>query len=178
MNLNNLELILSNEEIQQKNKEIAKLINDKYKDKTPVIVGIMKGSVYFLADITRYLTIPAEIDIMCLSSYGNKAESSGKVKILKDLSIDIDGRDVIILEDIIDTGTTLKYLSNYFKNQNATSVTLMSIFAKEHTNIDHSFLDVVGFVLPNDFLVGYGLDCKNQYRHLPHVYKVLDTKKI
>ncbi len=173
MNYDNLEVLLSNEEILKKVKEIAKDLDKRYAGQSPVVVGIMRGAVYFMTDLTQHMTIDLEVDVMSLSSYGKSSKSSGKVKILKDLDIDITDRPVIVLEDIVDTGTTLAYLKEYFKHQNAKSVETISIFEKEGTNTNNNKADVIGFTLPNHFLVGYGLDYANKYRHLPHVYKVL-----
>ncbi len=173
MNYKNLEVILSNEEILKKVEEIAKDLDERYKGQSPVIVGIMRGAVYFMTDLTQKMSIDLEVDVMSLSSYGSGSKTSGKVKILKDLDIDITNRPVIVLEDIVDTGTTLAYLKEYFKHQKAKSVETISIFEKEGTNTNNIKADIIGFTLPNYFLVGYGLDYANKYRHLPHVYKVL-----
>ncbi|MGL5020599.1 MAG: hypoxanthine phosphoribosyltransferase [Mycoplasmatales bacterium] len=169
----NLEIVLHNDDIMEKIKKIAKDLDRKYEGQNPVIIGIMRGAVYFMTDLTSNMNIDLEIDIMCLSSYGESANSSGKVKILKDIDIDIENRPVIVLEDIVDTGTTLAYLKEYFKYQNAKSVETISIFQKDGTNTKGIKADVIGFVLPDFFLVGYGLDYANRYRHLKHVYKVL-----
>ncbi len=173
MNKENIEIILDNNEIQAKVAEIAKYLDEKYKGQSPVIVGIMRGALYFMSDLTQKMEIDLEVDVMSLSSYGKSSKSSGKVKILKDLDIDITDRPVIVLEDIVDTGTTLAYLKEYFKHQKAKSVETISIFEKEGTNTNNVKADVIGFTLPNYFLVGYGLDYANKFRHLPHVYKVL-----
>ncbi len=173
MNKENIEIVLSNEEIQTKVSEIAKYLDGKYANQNPVIVGIMRGALYFMSDLTQKMEIDLEVDVMSLSSYGKSSKSSGKVKILKDLDIDITNRPVIVLEDIVDTGTTLAYLKEYFKHQKAKSVETISIFEKEGTNTNNVKADLIGFTLPNYFLVGYGLDYANRYRHLPHVYKVL-----
>ncbi len=173
MNKENIEIVLSNEEIQTKVSEIAKYLDEKYANQNPVIVGIMRGALYFMSDLTQKMEIDLEVDVMSLSSYGKSSKSSGKVKILKDLDIDITNRPVIVLEDIVDTGTTLAYLKEYFKHQKAKSVETISIFEKEGTNTNNVKADLIGFTLPNYFLVGYGLDYANRYRHLPHVYKVL-----
>lgn len=170
----NLEIVLHHDEIQEKIKEIAKDLDTRYAGTNPVIIGIMRGAVYFMTDLTKNMDIDLEIDVMCLSSYGESSKSSGKVKILKDIDIDIENRPVIVLEDIVDTGTTLDYLKEYFKYQNAKSVETISIFQKDGTNVKGVKADIIGFVLPDFFLVGYGLDYANRYRHLQHVYKVLE----
>ncbi len=173
MNYENLEVVLDNEKILEKVEKIAKDLDERYDGQSPVIVGIMRGAMYFMTDLTQKMTIDLEVDVMSLSSYGSSSKSSGKVKILKDLDIDITDRPVIVLEDIVDTGTTLVYLKEYFKHQKAKSVETISIFEKEGTNTNNVKADIIGFTLPDFFLVGYGLDYANKYRHLPHVYKVL-----
>lgn len=164
-----LQVILSREEIQKKVKEIAKDLDKRYEGENPVIVGIMKGSLYFLSDLTLAMEIDLEIDVMNLSSYGNSSKSSGVVKINKDLDVDITNRRVIVLEDIIDTGTTLAFLKKYFLDKKAKSVETISIFKKEGTQTHDVAADLVGFELPNEFLVGYGLDYAQKYRNLQDV---------
>lgn len=170
----NLELLLDEADIQVKIEEFAKYVDEKYAGQNPVVVGIMKGSLYFLSDLTKKMTIDFEIDIMSLSSYKNGKVSSGVVRILKDLDVDVTDRPVIIIEDIVDSGTTLQYLNGYFANKFAKSVETFVIFEKEGTNKTNFKADNVGFVLPNVFLVGYGLDFANKYRNLPSVYKLND----
>ncbi len=170
------EIILSHDEIIEKVKEIASDLDIRYKDKKPLVIGIMKGSLYFLSDLTKEMNIDIEIDMMHLSSYGNEAKTSGVVKIVKDVDTNIEGRHVIVLEDIVDSGTTLKYLKKYFANKNAASVETISIFKKENTNVTNVEADVIGFELPDVFLVGYGLDYAQKYRTLKDVHKVLDLE--
>ncbi len=167
-------IILKNEDIMSKVEEIAKYLDEKYRDKNPVVIGIMKGSLYFLSDLTKEMTIELEIDVMNLSSYGYSSETSGEVKIIKDLDIDITDRYVIVLEDIVDTGTTLAYLKTYFMNKSAKSVETISIFKKENTQIHKVAADLIGFELPDKFLVGYGLDYAQRFRNLKDVYEIID----
>lgn len=167
-------VVLRNEEIMKKVKEIAKYLDDKYANENPVVVGIMKGSLYFLSDLTKEMTIDLEIDVMNLSSYGLSATTSGVVRIVKDLDIDITNRNVIVLEDIVDTGTTLAYLKKYFLDKNAKSVETISIFQKENTQTHDVKADLIGFVLPDKFLVGYGLDYAQKYRSLKDVYEIIE----
>jgi hypoxanthine phosphoribosyltransferase len=163
-----LEIVLSHEDIINKVKEIADNLDREYKGKNPLVIGIMKGSLYFLADLTQNMTIPVEIDLMCLSSYGN-SKKSGAVKIVKDLDMDITNRHVIVLEDIIDTGKTLEFLKHYFLEKDAASVKTISIFEKPSSSIINFTADLVGFKLPDEFLVGYGLDYAQKYRNLKDV---------
>ncbi len=167
------EVILTHEQIIEKVKEIASQLDQEYAGETPVVIGIMKGALYFLSDLTKEMNIPVQIDVMNLSSYGNDSKSSGVVKIVKDLDIDITNRHVIVLEDIVDTGTTLKYLKQYFVDKKAASVKTISIFQKEGTNITSQTADVIGFTLPDYFLVGYGLDHAQNGRSFKDVHKVI-----
>ncbi|MBL0701516.1 MAG: hypoxanthine phosphoribosyltransferase [Spiroplasma sp.] len=172
MNNDELTLVLSNDKILTRVEEIAKDLDVKYAGEVPVVIGIMRGCLYFLADLTQQIDLNIEIDMMSLSSYGTGSTSSGTVRILKDIEIDITNRHVVVVEDIIDTGTTLDYLREYFDTKKAKTVTTISIFAKEGTNKFANGADVVGFYLPDKFLVGYGLDYANKYRHLKDVYEL------
>lgn len=172
--MDKMELIISEKEIEAKVKSIAELLIEEYKDLNPVIIGIMRGSIYFLSDLTKEMSsIDLEVDVMCVSSYAMSDVSSGTVQILKDTSIDVARRHVILVEDIIDSGRTIKYLQENFKSRQALSVKTVVIFEKITTNIMNAKADIVGFNVPDDFLVGYGLDYANKYRHLPSVYKIL-----
>lgn len=170
------EIILTHEQIMNKVQEIAKELDNEYGDKNPVVVGIMKGSLYFLSDLTKEMSIPLQIDVMNLSSYGDASKSSGVVKIIKDLDIDISDRHVIVLEDIVDTGTTLSYLKKYFMDKNAASVKTISIFQKEGTNLTGAVADRIGFTLPDFFLIGYGLDYAQNGRSFKDVHKVISLE--
>ncbi len=167
------EIILTHDQIMAKVREIASELDSEYADKNPIVVGIMKGSLYFLSDLTKEMSIPLQIDVMNLSSYGDNSKTSGVVKIVKDLDMDITNRHVIILEDIVDTGTTLKYLKNYFIDKQAASVKTISIFQKEGTNITNQTADRIGFTLPDYFLIGYGLDYAQNGRSFKDVHKVI-----
>lgn len=169
---NNLEVILKEKEIKEKIQKLGEELSKEYKDDNPVVIGIMKGAIYFLTELTQNMPIDLEIDLMGLSSYGDNAKTSGKVRITKDISIDITGRRVIIVEDIIDTGTTLEYLKHYFVNQEAKSVETISLFIKEKSINNNYLPDRILFTVPNDFLVGFGLDYANKYRHLKDVCKI------
>ncbi len=168
------EIILSHTEIEKKVQEIAKDLDREYDQKNPVVIGIMKGALYFLSDLTKEMTIDLQIDIMSLSSYGNSNTSSGVVKIVKDLDIDINQRHVIVLEDIVDTGRTLAYLKKYFLDKNAASVKTISMFKKSGAQDQQVEADLVGFELPNYFLVGYGLDYAQNGRSFKDIHKVLE----
>ena len=163
------EILLSEEVISAKIKELAERISDDYKERDLLVVGVLKGSVIFTADLIKNIKIPCEIDFMAVSSYGNSSETSGIVRILKDLDHEVSGKDIIIVEDIVDSGVTLNYLLNYLKSRRANSVEIVSLLTKpsrRKVDIDCKY---VGFEVPDEFLVGYGLDYAEKYRNLPFV---------
>ncbi len=155
--------------IQARVKEIGAEISREYQGRIPVFIGILKGGFIFLGDIIRNISIPIEVDFMAISSYGSGTVSSGIVKIRKDIDIDITGRDVIIVEDIVDSGLTLQYIKEYLsKHQPASVKTCVLLDKPEAHKIDVSF-DYVGFNIGNEFVVGYGLDFDEHYRNLPYI---------
>lgn len=163
------EILFSEEVINAKIKELAGRISDDYKGKELLVVGVLKGSVIFAAKLIKNITIPCEIDFMAVSSYGNSSETTGIVRILKDLDHEISGKDIIIVEDIVDSGVTLDYLLNYLKTRKANSVEIVSLLTKpsrRKVDIDCKY---IGFEAPDEFLVGYGLDYAEKYRNLPFV---------
>ena len=163
------EILFSEEVINAKIKELAGRISDDYKGKELLVVGVLKGSVIFAAELIKNITIPCEIDFMAVSSYGNSSETTGIVRILKDLDHEISGKDIIIVEDIVDSGVTLDYLLNYLKTRKANSVEIVSLLTKpsrRKVDIDCKY---IGFEAPDEFLVGYGLDYVEKYRNLPFV---------
>ena len=163
------EILFSEEVINAKIKELAGRISDDYKGKELLVVGVLKCSVIFAAELIKNITIPCEIDFMAVSSYGNSSETTGIVRILKDLDHDTSGKDIIIVEDIVDSGVTLDYLLNYLKTRKANSVEIVSLLTKpsrRKVDIDCKY---IGFEAPDEFLVGYGLDYAEKYRNLPFV---------
>ena len=163
------EVLFSEEAINKRVKELASRISEDYKGKELLVVGVLKGSVIFAAELIKNITIPCEIDFMAVSSYGNSSETTGIVRILKDLDSEISGKHIIIVEDIVDSGITLNYLSNYLKSRNASSVEIVSLLTKpsrRKVDIDCKY---IGFEAPDEFLVGYGLDYAEKYRNLPFV---------
>ena len=163
------EILFSEEVINAKIRELAGRISDDYKGKDLLVVGVLKGSVIFAAELIKNITIPCEIDFMAVSSYGNSSETTGVVRILKDLDHEISGKDIIIVEDIVDSGVTLDYLLNYLKARKANSVEIVSLLTKpsrRKVDIDCKY---IGFEVPDEFLVGYGLDYAERYRNLPFV---------
>lgn len=169
--LNDVEsCLLTKEEIAQKVAELGKQISQDYEGKKLVVVGILKGAVLFLSDLIREITVPLTLDFMAVSSYGSSTESSGVVRILKDLDKSIENKDVLIVEDIIDSGLTLKYLVENLTARKPNSVkvcTLLDKPARRQINVD---VDYNGFIIPDEFAVGYGLDYNGLYRNLPAIY--------
>lgn len=155
--------------IQARVREIGTQISHDYKGKVPVLVGILKGGVVFLADLMRNISIPAELDFLAISSYGSSASSSGIVKIRKDIDADIKGRDVIIIEDIVDSGLSLQYIKDYISKHSPASVRTCVLLDKPAAHKLEVSFDYVGFVIGNEFVVGYGLDFNERYRNLPYI---------
>ena len=164
-------ILISEDELQARIQELADLVSDKYKDAGDdlILVCVLKGAVFFLTDFARKLSIPAQLEFMAVSSYGNATSSSGVVRILKDLDRDIAGRNVLIVEDIIDSGLTLSWLIRNLKGRNPGSLEVISLLRKpEVVKADIDMLEV-GFDIPNEFVIGYGLDYSERYRDLPYV---------
>ena len=163
-------ILISREQIQAKVKELAAQISAEYAGKDPVFVGVLKGVVIFFADMVREISVPCEIDFMCLSSYGG-TDSTGEVVVKKDLSVDIKGRHVVILEDIYDTGRSLDFTRKYLLSKEPASLKICTLLDKPERRVEGITLvpDYVGFTIPNEFVVGYGLDFNEHYRNLPYV---------
>jgi len=163
------EVLISEEQIMEKVVEIAGQISEKYKGKPLMIIGVLKGANVFVADLIRKITIPMELDFMAISSYGASTESSGAVKILKDLDKDIKGMHVVVVEDIVDTGLTLSYLSKNLKSRGALSIELCTLLDKPERRTAPIEVHYKGFDIPDKFVVGYGIDFAEMYRNLPFV---------
>lgn len=140
-----------------------------YRDKNPLVVGVLRGAAPFMMDLVRAMDCYLEIDFMDVSSYGNATESSGNVKILKDLDTDVAGRHLLIVEDIIDSGRTLRKLLDLFTHREAASVTVCTLLDKPERRVADVTADYIGLQVPNEFVVGYGLDYRQQYRNLPYI---------
>lgn len=163
------EILLTEEQIENKVRELGQSITKDYEGKDIVLIGVLKGSVMFMAELMKKIETPVSIDFMAVSSYGNSAETSGIVRILKDLDNDIEGKDVIIVEDIIDSGITLQYLVEYLKRRGPKSVEIACLLHKpERTRVDVK-AKYLGFTVPDEFLVGYGLDYAEKYRNFPYI---------
>ncbi|HET7140849.1 MAG TPA: hypoxanthine phosphoribosyltransferase [Candidatus Limnocylindria bacterium] len=163
------EILLGAEEIQARVRELGQQLAADYAGRFPVLVSVLKGSIIFLADLVRATPIPLSVDLMELSSYGASTESSGQVRILKDLSGPITGRDVIVVEDIIDTGLTLNYLLKYLRDRSPSSVTICCLLDKPARRLADIQIDYRGFTIPDRFVIGYGLDYDERYRNLPYI---------
>ena len=163
------EVLYTEEQIREKVREMGKQISEDYKGKDLILIGVLKGSVLFMSDLLKEITIPCNMDFMAVSSYGASTTSSGVVRILKDLDFEIEGKDVLIAEDIIDTGITLRYLMEYLRGRKPKSIEVACLLNKPErrkVEIDAKYL---GFDVPDYFLVGYGLDYAEKYRNLPLV---------
>ncbi|HZA57757.1 MAG TPA: hypoxanthine phosphoribosyltransferase [Solirubrobacterales bacterium] len=163
------EVLVTEEDLQRRVGELADEISRDYADRPPLLVAILKGAVPFLADLMRRLTVPCELDFMAVSSYGSETDSSGVVRILKDLDIAIAGRDVLIVEDIIDSGLTLHYLLRNLQARDPESLEVCALLTKpERRRVDLP-IRYVGFEIPNRFAIGYGLDHAERFRNLSYV---------
>ena len=161
--------LISEEQIQQKTEELALQISQDYRDKDLLMVGILKGAWVFMADLIRKLTVPVKCDFLSVSSYGSNTESSGRVKILLDLSQPIKEKDVLLIEDIVDTGLTLKCLIENLWLRKPNSLKVCALLDKPSRRAKPIALGYIGFTVPNKFIVGYGIDCAEQYRNLPYI---------
>jgi hypoxanthine phosphoribosyltransferase len=164
-----VKVLFSEEQIKQRVQELGDELFDRFKDKNPLFVGVLKGCFLFMADLVRACQIKSEIEFIAVSSYGDGYSSSGNVQITRDLQHDITGRDLIVVEDILDSGNTLYFLTQYFKAKGANSVTVVTLLDKPARREKPIHADYVGFETPDEFVVGYGLDFKQQYRNVPYI---------
>jgi len=163
------EVLIDRETLQRRISELGEEISADYTGRDLLLVGVLKGAVFFMADLMRGLTIPCEIDFMAISSYGDSTDSSGVVRILKDLDINIEGRDVLVVEDIIDSGLTLSYLMRNLEAREPASLEICALLTKPERREIEVPVRYVGFEIPNRFAIGYGLDHAERYRNLPYV---------
>ncbi len=166
------DILISQDDLRARVAEMATEISRDYKGKDLVLVGILKGAFIFLADLCRQLSIPASFDFIAVSSYGSGTRSGGIVRILKDLDTDISGKDVLIVEDIIDSGLTLNYLHKSLRARNPASLEICALLRKPEMDRVKLEAKYIGFSIPSDFVVGYGLDYAGKYRNLPHVARL------
>ncbi|MEK6525389.1 MAG: hypoxanthine phosphoribosyltransferase [Nitrospirota bacterium] len=166
--------IVTQEEMRARIRELGKQITADYAEKDLILVGILKGAYAFYADLARAIRIPLRVDFLVVTSYGSKGNTSGKVKMMTDLTEDIAGRDVILVEDIVDSGRTVKYLLDTLSKQKPKSIRVCALLSKPERRKVNVSIDYVGFEIPNKYVVGYGLDYQQKYRNLPYL-AVLDT---
>jgi hypoxanthine phosphoribosyltransferase len=163
------EILIDSDALRSRVAELGEEISTAYEGKDLLLIGVLKGAVFFMADLMRHLTVPCEVDFMAISSYGAATDSSGIVRILKDLDINIEGRNVLVVEDIIDSGLTLSYLMRNLESREPASLEICALLTKP----DRREIDVpvrwIGFEIPNRFVIGYGLDFAERYRNLPYV---------
>jgi len=162
-----LEVLISREEISQVVTRLASEINDDYRGKPLLLIGVLKGSFVFMADLVRQLGLPVEVDFIRLSSYGAARESSGKVKVVQGLKTPVKGRDVLVIEDIVDTGITISFLLDYLRRKKPASLKLCALTDKPYRRQVPVSIDYLGFTVPDKFIVGYGLDFDEKFRYLP-----------
>ena len=163
------EVLVPSDDLQRRVAELGAEISRDYEGRDLVMIGVLKGAVLFIADLMRQLTVPCEVDFMAVSSYGSSTDSSGVVRILKDLEAPIEGRDVLIVEDIIDSGLTLQYLLRNLKARNPASLEACALLTKPERRRVELPIRYVGFEIPNRFVIGYGLDYAQRYRNLSYV---------
>lgn len=169
MNKDIKKILIEEKELQAKVAELGAKITEDYKDKDLLIVCVLKGAVIFVSDLIRKIELPLDIDFMAISSYGANTKSSGVVRILKDLNVSIEGKHVLIVEDIIDSGLTLAYLMENLKSRGPASVEICTILDKKERRTTNLDIKYTGFVVPDEFVVGYGLDYAEKYRNLPYI---------
>jgi hypoxanthine phosphoribosyltransferase len=164
-----LKVLISREEIKNTVARLAKEIKEDYRDTQPLLISVLKGSFVFMADLIRQLDLPVEIDFIKLSSYGAGMKSSGEVKVVQELKTPIKGRDVLVIEDIVDTGLTTSFLLNYLRKKKPASLKLCALTDKPSRRKAPVSIDYLGFTLPGKFIVGYGLDLHEKFRNLPDI---------
>lgn len=164
-----ISVLISEEEVNDKIKEMADQINKDYEGKALHVICILKGGVFFTCELTKRLSIPVSLDFMQVSSYGNATSTSGIVRIVKDLDDSMEGKDVLIVEDIIDSGKTLHYLIPVLKQRNPKSIRLCALLSKPERREAEVTIDYLGFEIPDEFVVGYGLDYSQKFRNLPYI---------
>ena len=164
-----IDVMIDEATVEARIAEIAQQLSKEYEGKTIHIIGVLKGSVFFMCELAKRLTVPVTMDFMSVSSYGNDTKSSGVATMIKDLDESIEGRDVVLIEDIMDSGRTLSYLINILKERKPASFKVVTLLDKPDRRVVELEPDITGFVIPDRFVVGYGLDCAQKYRNLPYI---------
>ncbi len=162
-------VLLDQQQVEARIAVIADRLSKEYEGKTVHMIGVLKGSVFFMCELAKRMTVPVTMDFMAVSSYGNGTVSTGVVKLIKDLDDSIEGRDVVLIEDIMDSGRTLSYLVDVLKRRNPGSFKVVTLLDKPSRRVADIEPDITGFEIPDRFVVGYGLDCAQKYRNLPYV---------
>ena len=161
---------ITEEEIQKRNSDLGKQISEDYAAKTPVFIGVLNGAFFFLTDLIKNITIDCEVDFFKLSSYGDEKISSGKVKMLKELNCNVTGRDIIIVEDIVDSGLSMKFIEELIEPHKPASMKIASLLVKPESLKYNVKIDYIGFNIPSKFVIGYGMDYAQKYRNLRNIY--------
>jgi hypoxanthine phosphoribosyltransferase len=169
------EILVQADELAHRVKQLGAQITEDYRGKDLLLIGVLKGAIFFLSDLMRHIEVPCEVDFMAVASYGSATESSGVVRILKDLDAPIEGRDVLIVEDIVDSGLTLSYLLRNLEGRGPASLEVCALLTKPERREVELVPRYVGFEIPNRFAVGYGLDFAERYRNLPYVATLSET---
>lgn len=165
----NLKVLIDRAQIQARIQQLGDQITNDYRGKPLALISVLKGASLFTSDLMRCVDLPVTVDFIAVSSYGAAAKSSGEVRILKDLDTSLKGRDVLVVEDIVDTGLTLNYLLDNFRRRDAASVQVAALLDKPERRLAHVDVAYTGFTIPNEFVVGYGLDYAERYRNLPYI---------
>ena len=172
VNKERFKLYLSEKKIRERVRELGKKLNRDYRGKVPIFIGVLNGSFIFFADLIREITIDCEVDFFKLSSYGDAKISSGEVRLLKDLNCEVTGRDIIIVEDIVDSGLSIDFIRKLILQQNPRSFAVVTLLCKKDAVKIPNSIEYIGFKIPSDFVIGYGLDYAQKVRNLPAVYKL------
>ena len=168
---------LSEERLQKRLKQLARKISKDYKGRVPIFIGVLNGAFIFMADLIRHVTVDLEVDFLKLSSYGDAKISSGKVKMLKELNCQVEGRDIIVVEDIVDSGLSIQFMKNLIMEMKPRSFNVVALLYKKKTNEIKTPIKYIGFTIPNRFVIGYGLDYEQKSRNIREVYR-LENQKI
>lgn len=164
-----IDVLISEEEVEKRISEMGKIIGEEYEGKEIHMICVLKGGVFFMCQLAKHITVPVTMDFMSISSYGDDTSSSGVVKIIKDLDEPLEGKDVLVVEDIIDSGRTLSYLMEILEKRKPNSMRLCTLLDKPDRRVREVHVDHMGFEIPDEFVVGYGLDYKQRYRNLPYI---------
>lgn len=163
------EILITAEQIKEKVEQLGVQLSKEYAGRNPLVICVLKGAFIFMSDLVKEITVPMELDFMAVSSYGASTKSSGEVKIVKDLDTSVEGREILIVEDIIDSGLTLSYLIDVLERRKVKSVKIVTLFDKPARRTVNLQADWAGFLIPDEFIVGYGLDYGEKYRNLPYI---------